>query len=122
MLLSFPHLESQNPSESMASVLEAIKARLEALSIVPSSASASSSAKELKTYVFKPKGGDKQVVAVVCEHDKDVGKASNLAKTLGLKDMRAAEESYIQEHLGESKASGQFSGNEEKSKTQTEES
>ena len=48
-------------------------------------------------------------MVVAAEETKDVGKASALAKQLGIKDMRAAEDDYIKELLGDSKATGAFS-------------
>ena len=47
-------------------------------------------------------------MVVAAEETKDVGKASALAKQLGIKDMRAAEDDYIKELLGDSKATGAF--------------
>lgn len=62
----------------------------------------------VKTYLFKPKPTDPtKVVVVLAEESKHIGGASALAKTLGFKDMRAAEEAYVQELFqGKSKASG----------------
>lgn len=62
----------------------------------------------VKTYLFKPKPSDPtKLVVVVAEENKHIGGASALAKTLGFKDMRAAEESYVSEIFqGKSKATG----------------
>ena len=91
----------------MASILQTLADRLSALSIIPGAASEGST--PVRTYCFKPKGGNDaavKLVMVAAEEDRDIGKASALAKTLGFKDMRAAEEDYIKEVVGEGKATG----------------
>merc|ERR1712093_773915 len=95
-----------NSTLIMASILNSIADKLSQLSIV-SSGSAPADSVLLKTYAFKPKGGDQKLVLVVAEDDKDIGKASALAKQLGsgIKDMRAAEEDYLKDLVGEGKAS-----------------
>lgn len=85
--------------------MSTIEERLSALSISPASSS-DDSATALKTYLFKPKGSDAKLVLVCAEHDKDIGKASALAKSIGVKDMRSAEEDYVKEVLGVGKAEG----------------
>lgn len=100
-LLSRPNLSS---SSAMASLLQSLADRLSSLSIIPGAPSDSSV--PVRTYAFKPKGGDARLVLVVAEESKDIGKASALAKTLGFKDMRAAEDDYIREIVGEGKATG----------------
>ena len=69
-----------------------------------------SSAIELKSYAFKPKGGDAKLVLVVAEPDKDIGKASALAKLLGegIKDLRAADDALVEETLGTNRAQGEL--------------
>lgn len=89
----------------MGSILQSLADRLSALSIIPGGASEGSTL--VRTYCFKPKGGNDaavKLVMVAAEEDRDIGKASALAKTLGFKDMRAAEEDYIKEVVGEGKA------------------
>ena len=91
----------------MASILQSLAERLSALSIIPDTGS--EGAPSIRSYAFKPKGGNDaavKLVLVVAEEDRDIGKASALAKTLGFKDMRAAEEDYIKEIVGEGKATG----------------
>ena len=72
----------------------------------PPPASTGDSEVPLKNYFFKPKGGDYKLILVVAPENEDIGKASTLAKSLGVKDMRAAEEEYIIEWLGEGRATG----------------
>ena len=93
----------------MASLLQSLADRLSSLSIIPSESSSSSL--PVRSYAFKPKGGSSsneavKLVLVAAEESKDIGKASALAKTLGFKDMRAAEDDYVKEIVGEGKASG----------------
>lgn len=91
----------------MASILQSLAERLSALSIIPGEEQEGS--KVVRTFAFKPKGGNDaavKLVLVVVEEDRDIGKATALAKTLGFKDMRAAEEDYIKEVVGEGKATG----------------
>lgn len=92
----------------MASILSSITDKLAQLSIIPASAAPADSV-SVKTYAFKPKGGDQKLVLVVAENDKDIGKASALAKQLGggIKDMRAAEEDYLKDLVGEGKATSE---------------
>ncbi|KAL7009311.1 hypothetical protein EMMF5_000941 [Cystobasidiomycetes sp. EMM_F5] len=85
-----------------ASLLQSIADRLSALAINPLASSGDSV--NLKTYAFKPKGGDAKLVLVAAEDDRDIGKASALAKQIGVKDMRAAEEDYVKEIVGETRA------------------
>jgi len=98
--------DDDNSTLIMTSILNSIADKLSQLSIV-SSGSAPADSVLLKTYAFKPKGGDQKLVLVVAEDDKDIGKASALAKQLGsgIKDMRAAEEDYLKDLVGEGKAS-----------------
>lgn len=62
----------------------------------------------VKTYLFKPKPTDPtKIVVVIAEESKHIGGASALAKTLGFKDMRAAEDAYVQDLFqGKSKTAG----------------
>ena len=64
---------------------------------------------ELRSYAFKPKGGDAKLVLVSAEANKDIGKASALAKLVGegIKDLRAADDALVEEHLGVSKVQGE---------------
>lgn len=55
----------------------------------------------------QPKGGDAKLVLVAAEDDRDIGKASALAKQIGVKDMRAAEEDYVKEIVGETRANSE---------------
>lgn len=92
----------------MTSILQSLAERLSALSITPSTVTEGSVS--VQSRAFKPKGGSDaavRLVLVVAEEDRDIGKASALAKTLGFKDMRAAEEDYIKEVVGEGKATGE---------------
>lgn len=105
-------------THAMASLLQSLADRLTSLSIVPGAASESSVL--VKTYAFKPKGGSSdavKLVLVAAEESKEIGKASALAKTLGFKDMRAAEDDYVREIVGEGKAAGTCSSALESGKT-----
>lgn len=98
----------------MASLISSIAERLSSLSIIPSDSSNNDSSVQVKTYAFKPKGAADipKLVLVLAEQSKDIGKASALAKKIGngIKDMRAAEEEYIKQLLGdvETKESSAF--------------
>jgi hypothetical protein len=83
----------------------ALASLLSALSLKPSS---SDNSTPLLSYYFKPKSSDAdlKLVVVVAEEDRDIGKASPLAKQLGLKDMRACDDAALKEFLGVSKAEG----------------
>lgn len=96
----------------MSALVASIAERLSKLSILPGNNGTDDST-TLKTYTFKPKGSGADIpklVVVIAEQSKDIGKASALAKKLGhgIKDMRAAEEEYIKQVLGdvETKESG----------------
>ena len=86
----------------MASLVASIADRLSKLGITSTD---DASATTLKTYAFKPKGAADvpKLVLVLAEQSKDIGKASALAKKIGsgIKDMRAAEEDYIKQILGD---------------------
>jgi prolyl-tRNA synthetase len=85
----------------------ALASLLSALSLKPSSSEKST---PLKSYYFKPKSSDAELklVVVAAEEDRDIGKASALAKQLGLKDMRACDDAALKELLGVGKAEGEF--------------
>lgn len=90
----------------MASLISSIAERLSSLSILSDSDNNDSNASiPIKTYAFKPKGAADipKLVLVLAEQSKDIGKASALAKKIGsgIKDMRAAEEEYIKQLLGD---------------------
>lgn len=91
--------------------MSSIAERLAALSITPTPSS--SSAVRLVTHAFKPKGGPEgtKLVLVSVEEGKELGKASGLAKKvgLGLKDLRSADEDSVREILGVAKRFGEFS-------------
>ena len=91
-------------TDRMGDPLQSAKDRLSSLSIDPFTSTSTSV--PLHTYAFKPKSGEHKIVLVVALESEDVGKASALAKALGLKDMRAAEEEYVMQVLGEGKATG----------------
>lgn len=101
-------------TRDMAALVASIAERLSSLSILPGP-SDDSTATTLRTYTFKPKGSADvpKLVVVLAEQDKDIGKASALAKKIGngIKDMRAAEEDYLKQILGdvETKESGALS-------------
>ena len=62
-----------------------------------------------KLFFFKPKpDAQTKLVVVAAEADKNIGSASNLAKVLGFKDMRSAEDSHVQSILSVSKAEGLY--------------
>jgi len=103
----------------MATLLSSISDRLAELSIsvLPASVTGAdsnidnaSAAIPLKTYAFKPKGTAEspKIVLVVLEESKDLGKATALAKKVGsgIKDLRAADDEYVNEMLGEGKTTG----------------
>jgi prolyl-tRNA synthetase len=95
-----------------AEIVSSIADRLKALSIavVGEGESNTTAATPVKTYAFKPKGSADvpKLVLVVAEEAKDIGKASALAKKIGagMKDMRAAEEDYLKEIIGDGRANG----------------
>lgn len=62
----------------------------------------------VNAYCFKPKGGadTPKLLVVFAEESKNIGAASALAKSLGYKDARAADESLVQEVLAVKKSEG----------------
>jgi hypothetical protein len=61
-----------------------------------------------RSYAFAPKGapGETSLVLVVAEASRDIGKADALAKKLGFKSMRAADDALVQKTLGVDKKDG----------------
>jgi len=62
----------------------------------------------INSYVFKPKGGadTPKLLVVFAEENKNIGSASSLAKSLGYKDARAADDALVQEVLTVKKSEG----------------
>lgn len=65
----------------------------------------------IKAYAFKPKGAADvpRLLIIFAEETKNIGSASALAKSLGYKDARAADDALVQEVLNVSKAEGSLS-------------
>ena len=115
--LSSKKLTRFTPLFRMALDLAPLAARLAALSLTATPAPAST-ATALNTYFFRPKTGSKHpendkldlsLIVVAVEQGKDVGSAAAVAKSAGLKDMRAIAGDAVHELIGRKREEGQSS-------------